>query len=87
MKTYREYYENVMRRVPGIHSVRVVNVDQDMSDCLKSISSDELPVLFVVVPSAQETGTDPDNVEEPTTIRHSAFIVSPGAPAHPDSTA
>ena len=64
MKTYREYYENVMRRVPGIHSVRVVNVDQDMSDCLKSISSDELPVLFVVVPSAQETGTDPDNVEE-----------------------
>ena len=64
LKTYREYYENVMRRVPGIHSVRVVNVDQDMSDCLKSISSDELPVLFVVVPSAQETGTDPDNVEE-----------------------
>ena len=38
LKTYREYYENVMRRVPGIHSVRVVNVDQDMSDCLKSIS-------------------------------------------------
>lgn len=35
LKTYREYYENVMRRVPGIHSVRVVNVDQDMSDCLK----------------------------------------------------
>ena len=64
LKTYREYYEDVMRRVPGIHSVRVVNVDQDMSDCLKSISSDELPVLFVVVPSAQETGTDPDNVEE-----------------------
>ena len=54
LKTYREYYEDVMRRVPGIHSVRVVNVDQDMSDCLKSISSDELPVLFVVVPSAQE---------------------------------
>lgn len=64
LKTYRDYYEDVMRRVPGIHSVRVVNVDQDMSDCLKSISSDELPVLFVVVPSAQETGTDPDNVEE-----------------------
>ena len=64
LKTYREFYEDVMRRVPGIHSVRVVNVDQDMSDCLKSISSDELPVLFVVVPSAQETGTDPDNVEE-----------------------
>ena len=42
LKTYREYYEDVMRRVPGIHSVRVVNVDQDMSDCLKSISSDEL---------------------------------------------
>ena len=52
LRTYREYYEDVMRRVPGIHSVRVVNVDQDMSDCLKSISSDELPVLFVVVPSA-----------------------------------
>ena len=44
LKTYREYYEDVMRRVPGIHSVRVVNVDQDMSDCLKSISSDELSV-------------------------------------------
>ena len=39
LKTYREYYEDVMRRVPGIHSVRVVNVDQDVSDCLKSTGS------------------------------------------------
>lgn len=53
-----------MLRVPGIHSVKVVNVDQDMSDCLKAIKRDELPALFLVVPSAQETGTEPDNVEE-----------------------
>lgn len=35
LQIFREYFEDIMQRTPGIHSVSVVNVDQDMSDCLE----------------------------------------------------
>lgn len=65
LSDYRTYFEQMIAlQVPEVKSLHVVATDQDMSERLKTIRGEALPALFIVVPSAQETDTDPDNPQE-----------------------
>lgn len=65
LKQYREYFEGMTLLSHGFASVKLVNVAENMADTLKGIRSAELPVLFVVVPSARDSAScEPDRIEE-----------------------
>lgn len=65
LKLYREYFEKMNLLTHGIGSVKLVNVAENMADTLKGIRRDDLPVLFVVVPSARDSDDcEPDRIEE-----------------------
>lgn len=57
---YRNYWQGVLERVPSVRSLVPVTVDQDISHYLSSLSADQFPVLFLVVPEAQGTGPNVD---------------------------
>lgn len=63
LQTYFDYFAQLHEIQDVIHSVRLVNNDNDMSDALRSMKRDELPALMVVVPSAEDR-TTPDSVAE-----------------------
>lgn len=57
---YRHYWEGILERIPEIRSLIPVTVDQDISHHVSSITVEELPVLFLVVPEAHGTGANAD---------------------------
>ncbi|MDE5750106.1 MAG: hypothetical protein K2H87_04985 [Duncaniella sp.] len=54
---YRRYIESVARTVPGIKSVVPLSVDASMADRVGSVSEDDSPTLFFLVPSAEGKGS------------------------------
>lgn len=64
IKDLRTYAESLLQRVCAIRSITLVNVDKEMSEALRRMNTSDFPALFVVVPSAEDDSTYPDNVAE-----------------------
>lgn len=64
IKIYREYWEGVQKRIPGIKQILPVTIDEEMSKTIQGISKDDCPVLFILIPSATGNSTSADNIQE-----------------------
>lgn len=64
LKIYREYWEGVQKRIPGIKKILPVTIDEEMSKTIQGISKDDCPVLFILIPSATGNSTSADNIQE-----------------------
>lgn len=64
IKIYREYWEGVQKRIPGIKKILPVTIDEEMSKTIQGISKDDCPVLFILIPSATGNSTSADNIQE-----------------------
>lgn len=64
IKIYREYWEGVQKRIPGIKKILPVTIDEEMSKTIQGISKDDCPVLFILIPSATGNSTSTDNIQE-----------------------
>lgn len=64
IKIYREYWEGVQKRIPGIKKLLPVTIDEEMSKTIQGISKDDCPVLFTLIPSATGNSTSADNIQE-----------------------
>lgn len=64
IKIYREYWEGVQKRIPGIKKILPVTIDEEMSKTIQGISKDDCPVLFTLIPSATGNSTSADNIQE-----------------------
>ncbi len=66
---YKSYWNHALEEIDGLKASFIVATEAGLSKKIKDISSDQLPFLVAVLPSADPKSPDVDNqVEENQTI-------------------
>lgn len=60
---YEAYWETIKERLPGIKTLDFINNDKDMGKSIQDLKKEQMPILFVAVPSGDGFG-DVDNDQE-----------------------
>ena len=64
LQQYEEYFRELSQALPGIGSMLPVTYDIDIYEYVQSLRAEDLPVLFVVLPTCESLSRDPDCVVE-----------------------
>lgn len=64
LQQYEEYFRELSQALPGIGSMIPVTYDIDIYEYVQSLRAEDLPVLFVVLPTCESLSRDPDCVVE-----------------------
>ncbi len=60
---YEAYWDTIKERLPGIKTLDFINNDKDMGKSIQDLKKEQMPILFVAVPSGDGFG-DVDNDQE-----------------------
>lgn len=60
---YEAYWNTIKERLPGIKTLDFINNDKDMGKSIQDLKKEQMPILFVAVPSGDGFG-DVDNDQE-----------------------
>lgn len=63
IENYEKYWESVLERLPFIKKLDFINDAKDMSEAIQDLKKEQMPMLFVTVPSGDGDG-DVDNSRE-----------------------
>lgn len=64
LQSYENYWNGIRNRIPEIKKVVPATFEPEMGNLIQGLKSEELPVLFFIIPNAQGKGKDVDNVSE-----------------------
>lgn len=63
LKDFRLYWEQMLERVPQLHSVEMISVEANMANKVGKIDAEQTPTLFYMPPTATAMG-GPDSWRE-----------------------
>jgi len=66
VRAYRQMFTDMLPSLTGISSLHYVRTEEELSKKIKELAEDEL-FLMVVIPSADSSSPDPDNISETDT--------------------
>ena len=64
LQQYEEYFQGLCQTLPGVGSMIPITYDIDIHEYIQSLGAEQLPVLFVVLPTGESSSQDPDCVIE-----------------------
>lgn len=64
LNEYKGYFDFLVESTVGVNAMFPITFDVDINKYVQSLGPDSLPVLFVVMPTAESTSDNPDNIRE-----------------------
>ena len=61
---YKIYFDFLVESTPGVNTMYPITLDIDINKYVQSLGPDDLPVLFVVMPTAESISNNPDAINE-----------------------